>query len=90
MNSVCSICGREFETHDKRKRYCSRECARQAKLNQNNNWNKVEREEKRIEWAYQEADKLSEIVITTGGSYMDMLADYIYNNYNKRGETNGE
>lgn len=84
MNSVCSICGREFETHDKRKKYCSRECARQAKLNQNNNWNKVEREEKRINWAKDEARYLNHLAYETG---VDELADYIYNNYNKRGET---
>lgn len=81
MIKVCPVCGKEFETHDKRKKYCSRECARRAKFNQHNNWNKGKREEERMEWAKNEARDILRMASTLT---VDQLAYYIYNNYNKR------
>lgn len=31
MEKFCGICGKNFETHNERKKYCSVECAKQAK-----------------------------------------------------------
>lgn len=84
MIKICPICGEQFETHDRRKKYCSTECARHAKISQNNNWNKGEREEKRLKWVHEEAYKIYELALEENAYGMDDLVDYIYNNYNKR------
>lgn len=83
----CLICGEQITTRDKRRRYCSDECARRAKISQNNEYNKRNRDKKRIKWAYNEAEKISNIAFIMGSNYMDELADYIYNNYKQRRKT---
>ena len=42
MEKVCPVCGKNFETHDKRQKYCSAECAKQAKLERNQKYKKPE------------------------------------------------
>lgn len=84
MIKTCPVCGREFESNDMRKVYCSKECARRSRSKFNSRYNIRVAQKKRMEWAYIEAEKVSEIAITTGGNYMDELADYIYINYNKK------
>lgn len=76
MGSKCPICGKEVQESEGSGRprvYCSLSCKQKAYI-----------DAKRRQWAYREAEKLAEIVITTGGEYIDNLGDYIYNNYNKR------
>lgn len=34
MNKICPVCGKQFEIDDKRKKYCSAECARRSHLEQ--------------------------------------------------------
>lgn len=82
MIKTCPICGKQFECNDLRRRYCSAECARRAKYNWNSAWNKENREDKHKDWAYREAEKLAHLLVDQDA--MDELANYIYNNYNKR------
>lgn len=84
MIKACPTCGKQFESNDMRKVYCSEECARRSRSKFNSKYNIRVAQKKRMEWAYIEAEKVSEIAITTGGNYIDELADYIYNNYNRR------
>lgn len=84
MIKTCPVCGKQFESNDMRKVYCSKECVKHNHSKLNSRYNIRVAQKKRMEWAYIEAEKVSEIAITTGGNYMDELADYIYNNYNKR------
>lgn len=81
MNKTCPICGKQFETHDKRKKYCSIECARRARSSQNYTWNKNDRDAKRMEWAKNEARDILRMASTLT---VDQLAYYIYNNYEKK------
>lgn len=84
MNSVCPICGNEFESQRTSKRprkYCSHECYRKANIKQVNKRKKIRIEESRLEWAKNEARDILRMASTLT---VDQLAYYIYNNYNKR------
>lgn len=82
MIKTCPICEKHFETHDKRKKYCSIQCARRAKINNNSERNKDYREEKRWDWAYSEAEKIQRI------RGIDELAGHVYNSYSKKKGSN--
>lgn len=84
MIKTCPICAKHFETHDKRKKYCRRKCAKRAKIRQNSECNKRSRDEKRINWAYNEAEKIR---LMSRQGKLDSLDEYIYNNYRKRRKT---
>lgn len=93
MSNICPICGKEFDPHatsNKPRKYCSRECYRIANIKHVNERKKIRKEENQLEWAKNEADKVARIVITKGGSYLNELADYIYNNYKQRRKANGK
>lgn len=83
-NKTCPICGKEFTSNDLRKRYCSTTCFKRSRSMQTIKCRADRNANKRMDWAYNEAEKLAEITITTGGEYISKLADYVYNNYNKR------
>lgn len=75
---TCTICGREFETSDQRRRYCSQQCAYRARLNHNSSRMRACRTEDKWEWAQREAETLNYLASDYG---IDKLADYVYNNY---------
>lgn len=81
MNKTCQICGKQFETTNKRKKYCGPECAAQAKYRQNNTYNKAARSDQRSKWACEEAKKIYDLVTKQG---VDGLSTYIYNSYSKK------
>lgn len=81
MSKSCLVCGKQFETHDKRKKYCSVGCAKHAKIKQNSVWNKDDRDKNRREWARYEAEWLYHVAITSG---VDALTDCVYNRFEKR------
>lgn len=86
--SICSECGREFtETKVRRgypRKYCSKACYRAANRKQCLKRRRLEIDNERREWAYKEARYLNHIAYEVG---VDELADYVYNNYNKRSQT---
>lgn len=87
MNSICPICGREFDQQDSSKRprtYCSRECYKKNNVLQCTERKKLSRDKARLEWAKDEARYLNHLAYECG---VDELAEYIYNNHNKRRKT---
>lgn len=81
MEKTCPICGAKFQTYDLRKTYCSQQCARVARYRDNVRRQASRNTGKRMEWARQEAMKIRNDI---ADATMDELANYIYNNYNKR------
>lgn len=81
MIKVCPHCSKEFECFNKNQKYCSADCAYRARLNGNSRRMRATRTEDRKEWAKEEARYLNHLTYECG---VDELADYIYNNYNKR------
>lgn len=81
MDVICKLCGTEFNTTDRRQKYCSDVCAHRARSNSNNKRLKAMRTNGRKEWAHRQAEHLNHLTYECG---VDELADYIYNNYNKR------
>ena len=80
MIKICPGCNKQFGTHDKRKKYCSVDCAKRGKCKRNSVWNKGDREYMRKVWARQEAYYLNALAHECG---VDTIADYIYNNYQR-------
>lgn len=81
MIKTCPVCGKQFESNDMRKVYCSKECARRSRSKFNSKYNIRVAQKKRMEWARGEAEYLNHLAYECG---VDELADYIYNNYEKR------
>lgn len=87
MNSVCPICGKEFDPHatsNKPRKYCNHECYRLANIKHVNEKKKIRDEEARLEWAKDEARYLGHLAHEWG---LNELTDYIYNNYKPRRKT---
>lgn len=87
MIKTCPICHKEFETDDKRRKYCGHLCAlegkRQRTTIQMRGYRKTQREEAERSWALYEADKLWNLCRT---NTLDYISDYVYNNYRKKGK----
>lgn len=83
MIKTCLTCGKQFESTDKRQRYCSIDCAYRARLNNNSKRMRSVRTDDRREWARHEAEKLYNMATTRG---VDELADFVYNSYNRKGK----
>lgn len=78
MSKTCPICGKQFDSEDRRKRYCSLECAERARLNGCNVRAKSLRDDHRREWAKREAYQLQQMAQRYD---LEFLADYVYNSY---------
>lgn len=90
MIKTCPVCGKQFESNDMRKVYCSKECARRSRSKFNSKYNIRVAQKKRMEWAKNEAEYIFDLCIDIHEKAKenifvdDRLADYIYNNYNRR------
>lgn len=83
MSKTCLRCGKQF-TPCNHRLYCSDQCARQAKVNHNNEWNKRSRDKQWRKQARDEARYLHHLAYECG---VDEMADYIYNNYYNKWKT---
>lgn len=85
MNSICPICGKEFDPRaggtTRPRVTCSRECSIKRNARRAEARTQAVRDEARWEWARYEAMMLHHIAIESG---VDALADCVYNRFNKR------
>lgn len=88
--SVCPICCEQFETYDKRKKYCSTECARNSHLDRTKQMTADKRKQQRQETQYKCASAIVHRVIATHKIKTidelvgDLLDKYYFREYNKK------
>lgn len=81
MTELCPRCGRVILGGDKRRKYCSAECAKLTRLHQQARRTQATRTASRAEWARQEAEKIGEMYRERG---VDCLANYVFLNYKRK------
>lgn len=81
MIKACELCGKEFESTDRRRKYCGEQCAYQVRVKASGRYQRQQHTADRWAWAKHEAEVLRNMVKV---DKVDLLDDYIYNNYNKR------
>lgn len=81
MIKTCAWCHNHFDTYDKRRKYCSSQCALQARRHSNSQRMSATRTQDKVEWARHEAEKLLGMANECG---VGCVTDYVYNNYKER------